>query len=493
MDIDVRAFRKLRESAAGAGGVRAAGQRGVRVGHGPRRACAWSATGSSTGTTSVTRPWSGRSSRRPAAARPSRAVERLRARRGPAPLRAAGHRRGGGGDARRWATRRRPALARAVGARLGELRLAVQRAVLAGARRLGEGHGQGVRAGRCPAGESAARNTAAARDVILGLFKIWDELAARRALPEELYVIELGVGNGGQARTWLDEFTELDRRHGRDYYRRLHYLIGDYSAHVLDRARQEVAHHGDHVSGLVLEATRPSGSVGFLGGKAFLVYISNVYDNLPTDEVATIRRPRLPGRRPAPISARPPRSGSPREFGLRVAELARAHRPAAANRAGAAGGVAAREVRRPRAGGAVLAGGVGGAAPGRALRPARGPGHLPGDADADRGDPAPAARRRGRRPDARQQRGAEQLRRHAAAAAPVRPGRLPRPVPDRPGQYRAGFYGPGKYDGSVVNWVNGPLLALLANRRGFEVRFSDFKQRPAHDQHAHRPGQGLRR
>ena len=118
-----------------------------------------------------------------------------------------------------------------------------------------------------PSGESDARNSAAAREVILDLFSSWDELASRRALPEQLYVIELGVGNGGQARTWLDEFVELDRRHGRDYYRRLQYLMGDYSAHVLDRARQEVAHHGDRVSGLVLEATRLSGSVGFLAGK----------------------------------------------------------------------------------------------------------------------------------------------------------------------------------------------------------------------------------
>jgi hypothetical protein len=47
------------------------------------------------------------------------------------------------------------------------------------------------------------------------------------------------------------------------------------------------------------------------------------------------------------------------------------------------------------------------------------------------------------------------------------------------GDYRAGFYGPGKYDGSVVNWVNGPLLQLLASRRGFEARFSPFTQRPA--------------
>ena len=163
-----------------------------------------------------------------------------------------------------------------------------------------------------PGGESDARNSGAARETILDLFKIWDELASRRALPEQLYVLELGVGNGGQARTWLDQFVELDRRHGRDYYRRLQYLMGDYSVHVLDRARAEVARHGEHVSGLVLDATRLSGTVGFLAGKAFLVYISNVYDNLPSDEVATIRgrvylvqaRSFLPGAAADEIAAR---------------------------------------------------------------------------------------------------------------------------------------------------------------------------------------------
>ena len=45
-------------------------------------------------------------------------------------------------------------------------------------------------------------------------------------------------------------------------------------------------------------------------------------------------------------------------------------------------------------------------------------------------------------------------------------------------QYRTGFYGPGKYDGSVVNWVNGPLLQLVASRRGFSLAFTPFRQRP---------------
>ena len=158
-----------------------------------------------------------------------------------------------------------------------------------------------------PGGESDARNTEAARELILELFRIWDDLDARRALPDELYVLELGVGNGSQARTWLDEFVSLDRRHGRDYYRRLRYLMGDYSPHVLDRARQAVAQHGARISALVVDATRPAITLGFLAGKAFLVYISNVYDNLPTDELACVhgrtyqvrRRPSWPTTRPA--------------------------------------------------------------------------------------------------------------------------------------------------------------------------------------------------
>jgi hypothetical protein len=45
-------------------------------------------------------------------------------------------------------------------------------------------------------------------------------------------------------------------------------------------------------------------------------------------------------------------------------------------------------------------------------------------------------------------------------------------------EYRQGFYGPGKYDGSVVNWVNGALLAHVGSRLGYDIRFSTFTHRP---------------
>src|ERR1051326_5810620 len=139
-----------------------------------------------------------------------------------------------------------------------------------------------------PGGESDARNVQAAQELILKLFDLWDNLSSRHALPEELYVLEIGVGNGNQAAVFLDEFRRLDREKGRGYYRRLHYLMGDYSPHVLELARKAVGHHAEHVSTLVLDALRPTETLGFLRYKAFLVYISNVYDNLPTDEIVRI-------------------------------------------------------------------------------------------------------------------------------------------------------------------------------------------------------------
>jgi hypothetical protein len=139
-----------------------------------------------------------------------------------------------------------------------------------------------------PGGESDARNTSSARELIERLFRVWDELAERRALSDELYVLELGVGNGNQARVWLDEFARLDRERGSDYYRRLNYLMADYSPHVLDRARSALLDHAERISTLVLDAVHPTQTLAFLRYKVSLVYISNVYDNLPTDEVARI-------------------------------------------------------------------------------------------------------------------------------------------------------------------------------------------------------------
>ena len=328
-----------------------------------------------------------------------------------------------------------------------------------------------------PGGESDARNTEAAQELILELFRIWDELDARRALPDELYILELGVGNGNQARTWLDEFVQLDRRHGRDYYRRLRYLMGDYSPHVLERARQTVAHHSERVSALVVDATRLDITLGFLSGKAFLVYISNVYDNLPTDELACIHGRTYQVQTQAFLTDadadliagqfaldRPAISKLIDRL-LRIgpellSESAPGQFPAPKNAVGfwraVWGALRLRERYAPLEGldsyqltpdltGEIL--------------------HSLIEADGD-------------------------VRMHVSnGALSSFTGTLPLLHPfgrvqchdlflTGSHQYRTGFYGPGKYDGSVVNWVNGPLLQLVASRRGFGVQFAPFRQRP---------------
>jgi hypothetical protein len=328
-----------------------------------------------------------------------------------------------------------------------------------------------------PGGRSDAKNVLTARELIGELLAVWDSLEARSALPDQLYVVELGVGNGSQARTWLDAFVQLDRVHGRDYYRRLHYLMGDYSGHVLERAWQQVAHHGEHVSALVLDASRPQRTLGFLKDKAFFVYISNMYDNLPADEIATIggrpylvetraylrdddaariaRRLRIPKARLVTMIDRLLRLGPPL-----LAETAPDQFPdvdkAVALWRNVWAALYLQERYAPLDG--LDAYQVAPTLTGEILRPLLEPAgdvrmHVSNGALASFTQTLPLLHPFGRL-----------ICHDLFVTSPV--------------AYHAGFYGPGKYDGSVLNWVNGPLLKLAGNRRGFDVAITPFSGRP---------------
>ncbi len=327
-----------------------------------------------------------------------------------------------------------------------------------------------------PGGETDARNIEAARDLILELFRVWDDLSARKALPEDLHVLELGVGNGNQAKVWLDEFQRLDREHRGEYYRRLHYLMGDYSAHVLERARQNVIEHADHVSSLVLDARVPSRTLGFLRSKAFLIYISNVYDNLPTDEVVRIgghlfsveTRAYIPSDAATTIAEDlgiaaddlPDLTKRLLQLGPELLSRAVPHlfpEPVAAVRFWQEVWDALKLEERyaPIEGLDIyeVAPGV----RGEVLRPiieANGDlrMHTCSGAAASFLDSLPLLHPFG------------MLQCHDIIVTNIQ-------------QYRSTFRGPGKYDGSVVNWVNGPLLATIARRRGYEVSFQSFAHR----------------
>jgi hypothetical protein len=327
-----------------------------------------------------------------------------------------------------------------------------------------------------PGGESDARNLAAARELILELFDVWDRLAARRALPDELHVLELGVGNGNQARVWLDEFRRLDNEMGREYYRRLHYLMGDYSPHVLELARKAVAGHGEKVSSLVLDAMRPTETLGFLRYKAFLVYISNVYDNLPTDEIARIGghlyqvqvravltraaaeriAADLAGVQPDDL---PDLVGRLLRLGPELLSEALSERFATADAVTFWRAVwdALRLDERYIPLEALDTYDVAPGVSGELLRPiALSAGdvrmHVSNGAAASFTDTLPLLHPLG------------VLQCHDLFVTDIL-------------QYTNNFRGPGKYDGSVVNWVNGQMLAAIGSRRGFDVTFEPFAHR----------------
>lgn len=327
-----------------------------------------------------------------------------------------------------------------------------------------------------PGGESDARNRDAVRELIADMLDGFDGLAARNALPEELYVVELGVGNGNQAKVWLDEFAAADRARGTEYYRRLQYLMCDYSPHVLELARKAVIDHTEHVSSFVLDATTPTTALGFLRYKVFLIYISNVYDNLPTEEVARI------GGRSYRVEAR---AYLPSGDIAELAEFASASEEAVPTlirkllrlgptllvealpehfrdvetavgfwqRAWQALKLEERYVPLPGLDTYQIAPGVGG----EVLRPLLESGndmrmHVNNGAVASFVDTLPLLHPFGR------------LLCHDLFVTDIQ-------------QYRTGFRGPGKYDGSVVNWVNGPLLKLIGSRKGFDVCYAPFAHR----------------
>jgi hypothetical protein len=328
-----------------------------------------------------------------------------------------------------------------------------------------------------PGGESDARNSALAREMIEGLFNVWDQLSERRALPDDLHVLELGVGNGNQAKVWLNEFVKVEQERKTDYYRRLHYLMADYSAHVLERARENVKEHAARCSSLVMDARVPTQTLGFLRSKAFLVYISNVYDNLPTDEIVRIgghvylveQRAYISGEKTGEIA---------QSIGVKPGDL-----PGLTKRLLQLGPELLAQALPERFPNGVLE------AVGfwqkiwDAIRLEERYVVLEG---LDSYRVANGTRGEVLRPIINAIGDVRMHISNGAAASFLDSLPLLHPfgtlqcydifVTDA-SLYERSFRGPGKYDGSVVNWVNGSLLAAVGRRHGYEVSYGTFQHR----------------
>jgi hypothetical protein len=139
-----------------------------------------------------------------------------------------------------------------------------------------------------PGGVSDGINPGFWDQQIAGLLRTLDGLDEWSELPDEIHVLEFGVGDGRQAKAWLDAFARACAAEGRDYLRRVRYLMADYSPHVLQIARARVTEYGELVESLELDFRNPIHGLAHLRGKVLFAHTCNLYDNLPTDELMRV-------------------------------------------------------------------------------------------------------------------------------------------------------------------------------------------------------------
>jgi len=320
-----------------------------------------------------------------------------------------------------------------------------------------------------PGGKSDANHPGAVADCVGDFWTLIRDLDSRKQLPEEIFVLEIGVGMGTRAGLWLDRFRALDGERGTKYYPRLRFLLGDYSLATLERSRPAVKEHLELCSFVVLDALNPLKNLAFLRHKILHIHLTNVYDNLPDEEFA-------------------------RRDGKLYAVQVRAYVPPAdAQRISQESKISTAEI--PRTVNRLLEGG---------------PDYL---ADRQRGlafwqEVWKAMRLEERLvsledlPDVVLPSGLHQekleevlqeapsdVRFHASSGAlesfqntvPLLHPRGFLQVQDifvtNFNEYRLGFHGPGKLDGSIVNWVNGVLLREVGERAGYDVHFAPFHYR----------------
>jgi len=136
-----------------------------------------------------------------------------------------------------------------------------------------------------PGGTSDANHPEAIADAVADFWTLLKDLDSHNQLPPEIFVLEIGIGTGKRAALWLDRFRVLDRERGTQYYPRIRFLLSDYSMPTLNRAMETVREHRDLGSFLAVDALDPFKSLSFLRYKVLSIHLTNVYDNLPTDEI----------------------------------------------------------------------------------------------------------------------------------------------------------------------------------------------------------------
>jgi hypothetical protein len=321
-----------------------------------------------------------------------------------------------------------------------------------------------------PGGQSDANRSDAVHDTVVEFWTLLKDLESKHQLPAEIPILEIGVGAGTRAAAFVDGFKEYDEAQGTNYYSKLQFILGDYSPDTLARACASLGRHKEHIIPAPLDALNPFKALSTYRFKILYVHLTNVYDNLPFDDLVR------------------------RDGKLYLVEVRAYLSAAAVERLSADFGVAGADLKSAMQ--RLLEGGPHAAFPGdkgvafwrafwdafrleerlRALDD-REESHVPPGLSWSHLEDLLAE-------------SPEDVRFHISrGAAESFANTLPLLHPrgylqvqdifvEEMDEYRKGFKGPGKLDGSLVTWVNGALLRAVGARAGYDVHFRPFTYRP---------------
>jgi len=321
-----------------------------------------------------------------------------------------------------------------------------------------------------PSGSSDANHPEAVADSAKKFWTLLTDLEKKHQAPSEIIGLEIGVGTGARAAAWLDRFKEYDAAAGTGFYDRIQFILGDYSPTSLKRALDKVAHHGTHVKGVALDALNPLKALSPYRFKVMYVHSTNTYDNLPFDDLVRRDgrlyllevRAYLTDALVGPLCE---------DFGFAPEDL-----PAVVE-------------RLLKEGPAALFPGARGVECWRRIWDAFKLEERLRALDEYEEDHVPPGLNRTHLEDLLAE-APDDVRFHISRGAgesfantlPLLHPRGFLEVQDifvsDMNDYRKGFRGPGKLDGSLVTWVNGALLRAVGARAGYDVHFSPFPYRP---------------
>ncbi len=136
-----------------------------------------------------------------------------------------------------------------------------------------------------PGGKSDGNQDEAVVDSVADFWTLLRDMETRKQLPAEIFILEIGVGSGTRCGMFVEKFRQLDQQRGTSYYPRLRVLMGDYSLETLDMSRPAVREHLHLCSFLALDALNPLKTLSFLRHKILYIHSTNMYDNLPDEEI----------------------------------------------------------------------------------------------------------------------------------------------------------------------------------------------------------------